>query len=185
MSLRDRITAVFGEEENEDKQVHNVPEWMAEATQHSRWAHDGVISKPSFYWYDRASKTAPEYETPILSDDQRKFLKYDYYSAYLNNFSRDYQVNEDITIRTQSDEPRILRVEIHIDDFEQWASTSRLHQGFRENDSLRLAGKFYVELLGEIDAVIGKRGVFFEAEKPKQLYSLELFVPDREIERIM
>ena len=139
----------------------------------------------SFYWYLRAYETAPDYETPVVSTRVKARLRYDYVCAYENDFEHKYTINENITIKTvSSGDDSKLNINILVDDFEKWASSSRLYQ-YTEFDILGLAGKYYVDLLSDIRDALNITHLWITAETERQKYTGEVHISGKRVEEIL
>lgn len=161
---------------------------MAQAAEQSSW-ENGVIGDmyESFYHYRRAYNTAPEYETPIISQETKYHLQLDYVSAFKHSFQNEYKVNEDITLITRSEDgEENLIVELCIDDFEKWASSSRLiHDPSNGDQILGLGGKYYVDLEDEIiDTVKDHPLPSFESVELKEKYRLNIPISVKKLEKM-
>lgn len=164
-----------------DEETH-FSEWAENAAENSSWS-DGILGQfdDSMYWLIQARKTAPDYESPILSRKMKANIAHDYVSSLKHAVSESYEVNDDVTIRIESDMcEEEIHISIDVDDFERWASDSRLY-----NDSnpehLGFAGKFYVDLVTEISDALGVRMLVFECDEPHQRYSESCSVSPRRI----
>jgi len=149
-------THLFGEPESTG--VQDAPKWMETASEHSNW-NSGILSEGmgSLYWLRRASQTAPEYDAPLLSIEQKANIRHDRIVALRHSFEHSYTINEDVRVVVSSlPKECVLRIGIEIDEFEKWASTSRLYQ-FSGDDfhSLGLTGTFYRDLISELSETIG------------------------------
>jgi len=166
--------------------TYDVDEWLVDSAEASSF-EDGLLGNylGSFYWYIRASETAPDYEKPIISTRIKARLRYDYVCAYENEFEHTYNINEDITIKTVSlDEDSKLNISILIDDFEKWASSSRLYQ-YTEFDILGLAGKYYVDLLSDVRDALNTTNLWIPAETERQKYTGEVYISGKQVEEIL
>lgn len=162
-------------------------EWMqtgSEASNHE----DGILGDylPPLYWYSRSIETAPDYETPILSGETKTGIQYAYICSHRSEFTEQYRVNEDITLQLTSDGNGKLELELIIDDFEKWASTSRLHQDPSYGTQvLGLGGYYYVQLTGEIEDALNARALFFECDVSHERYSTSYTISGLEVENIL
>jgi len=170
----------------EQTRTYDVDDWMVKSAEVSNFK-DGLLGNyvNGFYWYIRAYETAPEYEKPVLSADTKARLRYDYICAYENEFEHTYNINDDITIKTESSgEDSKLNISILVDDFEKWASSSRLYQ-FTEFEILGLAGKYYVDLESNIRDSLNTNHLWIKAETEKQKYAGEKHISGKKVEQLL
>jgi len=159
---------------------------MIDAAENSAWgklitgeALDG------FYRYMRAYETAPDYDEPILTEELRNRLKYDLVSSVGHEFSHEYPINKWITIVSESNaDDGLYIVRIKIDDFEKWASTSRINGNFK-GDSLGMGGKYYVDLISEIKDAVEHNHSFFECVKEREEYVMTCSCSKRKLDLIL
>jgi len=170
----------------EQNKNYDVDDWLVKSAEASNFK-DGLLGNyvDSLYWYMRASETAPDYEKPVLSTESKARLRYDYICAYENEFEHTYNVNEDITIKTESSgKDSKLKISILITDFEKWASGSRLYQ-YTEFEILGLAGKYYVDLLSDIRDSLNITHLWITAENERQEYTSEVHISGKQVEQLL
>lgn len=175
--LKSLKSKLFGSDNSESQAQSSIDSWMLKASRNSDWS-DGITSgaDPSHGYY-RAYETAPDYEKPILKYEVKNYLMYDLVSSVRNAFQREYEVNDDISIVTESNNSDgnglVIKVKIN-DNFEEWASHSRLkgEDGF-QGDFLCLAGQYYVDLISEIQDSINQKHLSFDCVKEREEYSVE------------
>lgn len=184
MLVIDSLKSLFGISQpktTESTDEFRIPKWMSTASEASGWDTGLLTESTNFYWYMRAYETAPDYTKPLLSSKQKALISYDHLSAFRNEFEREYQVNKDVIVRTESDGDGFIRVRILVDDFERWASGSRLAQGFT-GETLGLGGKFYVDLANDIRDAFNNRHLMFDTVITGEEYVTEVPISCSEVE---
>lgn len=97
----------------------------------------------------------------------------------------DYLWYENGTDDNESEEDDCqMDVSILIDDFEKWASTSRLYQGYN-GEELGFGGKFYVTLSEEVREALERRHLFFDTVVKSERYSTTVGVSAPELEELL
>lgn len=179
---------LFGSKDNTQQEpIYPVEDWMQKAAESSGWDTGIANTFDANYRYMRAIQTAPDYDTPILNEAQKNNIMYDLVSSVGNNFNREYEVNEDITIVTESkDDKSELIIRIKISDFEKWASNSRIYgeKGF-EGEILDLGGKYYVDLRTEISEAINQRHLHYQCVKEREEYIIKTYCTDHKLKSIL
>lgn len=187
--LKSLKSKLFGSENNKSQPQVSIDGWMLKASRNSDWSEGITSGAHPMHGYYRACETAPDYEKPILKDEVKNCLMYDLVSSVRNTFQREYEVNDDISIVTESNNPDenglVIKVKIN-DNFEKWASHSRLRgeDGF-QGDFLGLAGQYYVDLLSEIRDAINQKHLNFECVKEREEYSVECFCSNNKLNNIL
>lgn len=185
--LKSLKSKLFGSDNGESQPQASIDSWMMKASRNSDWS-DGIVSGSyPLHGYNRAYKTAPDYEKPILKDKVKDCLMYDLVSSVRNTFQREYEVNDDVSIVTESNKPDGLVIKVKINDnFEKWASNSRLKDkdGF-QGDFLGLAGIYYVDLISEIRDSVNQKHLSPDCVKEREEYSLECYCPNDELNDVL
>lgn len=182
-------SVLFGSEPTENQsQTYDIEDWMIQASENSSWP-DGLVGFKSdgIYRYMRANQTAPDYDKPILTDEQKNQLMYDLVSSVGNSFKNKYEVNEDIQIISESNENNSSHIiTIQIDDFEKWASNSRIYgNGKFHGETLGMGGKYYVDLTGEIRSALSQKHAFFNCIEERQEYMMKCSCPKHKLDSIL
>lgn len=188
--LKSLKSKLFGSgRNNQSKPQVSIDGWMMVASRNSDWSEGITSGAHPMHGYYRAHETAPDYGKPILKNEVKNCLMYDLVSSVGNTFQREYEVNDDISIVTESNNPDknglVIKVKIN-GNFEKWASHSRLkgEDGFR-GDILGLAGQYYVDFISEIRDAINQKHLHFECVKEREEYSVECSCPSNKLDDVL